>query len=176
VVQKRIRENYRARDGARQLVEAVTSKATVPAPENARPLESEHVTARAFTDSDRYVRWERSRLHVELDIDPGWHIYGRPIPNGYTPLSVEIDADEGLVVGETEYPRVQPFHVEGLDEEFNVSEGRLRVITPFAFNVPAETGERTLTVRISWQACSQSECLMPTIKVIRMALPEAPPG
>jgi len=176
VVQRRIRENYRARDGARQLVEAVTGSATLTAPENAPPLESEHVTARAYTDSDRFVRWERTRLHVELEIDSGWHIYGRPIPKGYTPLSVEIDAEEGLVVGEPEYPRVQPFRVEGLDEEFNVSEGRLRVTTPFAFNVAAETGERTLNVRISWQACSQSECLMPSIRVIRIALPEAPPG
>ena len=49
-------------------------------------------------------------------------------------------------------------------------------MTPFAFNVAADAGERTLTVRISWQACSDSECLMPTIKVIRIALPEAPPG
>ena len=176
VVQKRIHENYRARDSALQLMEAVTSKATLPAPENARPLESEHVTARAYTDSARYVRWERTRLHVEIEIDSGWHIFGRPSPKGYTPISVELDAEEGLVVGEPEYPRVQPFYVEGLDEEFNVSEGRLRVMIPFAFNVAAETGERTLTVRISWQACSQSECLMPTIKVIRIALPEAPPG
>jgi DsbC/DsbD-like thiol-disulfide interchange protein len=157
-------------------VEAVTGNATLAAPDNARPLESEHVTARVYTDSDRFVRWERTRLHVELEVDSGWHIYGRPIPKGYTPLSVEIDAEEGLVVGETEYPPVQPFHVEGLDEQFNVSAGRLRVIAPFAFNVAAETGERTLTVRISWQACSQSECLIPTVKVIRIALPEAPPG
>ncbi|MDQ6877986.1 MAG: protein-disulfide reductase DsbD N-terminal domain-containing protein [Candidatus Dormibacteraeota bacterium] len=157
-------------------MEAVTGTATLTAPENAPALESEHVTARAYTDSDRFVRWERTRLHVELEVDSGWHIYGWPIPKGYTPLSVEIDAEEGLVVGEPEYPRVQPFHVEGLDEQFNVSEGRLRMMIPFAFNVAAETGERTLTVRISWQACSQSECLMPTIKVIRIALPEAPPG
>ena len=79
-------------------------------------------------------------------------------------------------MGEPEYPPVQPFHVEGLDEEFNVLAGRLHVVTPFAFNVAADAAERTLTVRISWQACSDSECLMPTIKVIRIALPEAPPG
>jgi len=176
VIQRRIRENYRARDGARQLVEAVTGGATLTTPPNARPLESEHVTAKVYTDSDRFVRWERTRLHVELEIDSGWHIYGRPIPNGYTPLTVEIDAEEGLVVGEPEYPRVQPFHVAGLDEQFNVSEGRLRVMTPFAFNVAAETGQRTLTVRISWQACSESECLMPTMNVFRIALREAPPG
>jgi DsbC/DsbD-like thiol-disulfide interchange protein len=157
-------------------VEAATGSAILAAPESALPLQSEHVTARAYTDSDRFVRWERTRLHVELEIDSGWHIYGRPIPKGYTPLTVEIDAEEGLVVGEPEYPRVQPLQVEGLDEQFYVSEGRVRVVTPFAFNVAAETGERTLTVRISWQACSQSECLMPTIKVIRIPLPEAPLG
>ena len=44
-------------------------------------------------------------------------------------------------MGEPEYPPVQPFHVEGLDEEFNVLAGRLHVVTPFAFNVAADAGE-----------------------------------
>lgn len=176
VTQKRIQENYRAREGARQLLEAVTGEATLETSGNVRELDAAHVRARAYTDSDRYVRWEKTRLHVELDIDPGWHVYGRPIPKGYTPLLVEIQAEEGLAAGEAEYPPVQPFRVEGLDEEFNVSEGRLHVQLPFAFNVAAETGERTLKVSISWQACSESECLMPAMSEIQVALQEAPPG
>jgi DsbC/DsbD-like thiol-disulfide interchange protein len=114
---------HRARDGARQLVEAVTGSARLTSPETAQPLESEHVTARAYTDAARFVRWERTRLNVELEIDSGWHIYGRPIPKRYTPLSVEIDAEESLVMADPGYPPVQPFHVEGLDQEFNVSAG-----------------------------------------------------
>ncbi|MBJ7600809.1 MAG: hypothetical protein DLM67_20190 [Candidatus Nephthysia bennettiae] len=176
VSQKRIQENYRAREGACQLLEAVTGGANLETSGSVQELDAPHVRVRTYTDSDRYVRWERTRLHVELDIDPGWHVYGRPTPKGYTPLLVEIDAEEGLAVGQSEYPPVRPFRVEGLDEAFNVSEGRLHVLLPFALNVAAETGERTLTVRISWQACSESECLMPAMNVIQIALQEAPPG
>ena len=176
VTQKRIQENYRARESARQLLEAVTGSATLETSGNVQERDTVHVRARAYTDSDRYVRWEKTRLHVELDVDPGWHVYGRPISKGYAPLLVEIDPEEGLVVGEPEYPQVRPFRVDGLDEEFNVYEGRLQVLLPFAFNVSAETGERTLKVSISWQACSESECLMPVMNRVQIALQEAPPG
>ena len=176
VSQKRIQENYRAREGARQLVEAVTHGPTLATSDNVQELHAAHVRVRAYTDSDRYVRWERTRLHVELEIDPGWHVYGRPIPEGYTPLLIEITAEEGLAAGKPEYPPVRSIRVEGLDEEFKVFEGRLHLLIPFAFNVAAETGERMLNVTISWQACSLSECLMPARQLIRIALPEALPG
>lgn len=175
VFAKRIKENYRAREGARQLLEVVTGRATLEA-SNVQELDAAHVRARVYTDSDRYVRWETTRLHVEFDIDPGWHIYGRPIPEGYTPLHVEIDSQDGLVSGEPEYPPARLFRVEGLEEVFNVSEGTLQVLIPFAFNVAAGAGERTLKVNISWQACSESECLMPAMNLIQIALQEAPPG
>jgi len=176
VSQKRIQENYRAREGARQLLEAVTHGATLARSGNQQELGAAHVKVRAYTDSDYYVRWEKTRLHVEVEIEPGWHVYGRPIPNGYTSLAVEINAEEGLVAGEPEYPPVRPFRVEGLDEEFNVYEGRLHLLIPFAVNVAAETGARTLRVSISWQACSDSECLMPAMHLIEIVLEEAAPG
>jgi DsbC/DsbD-like thiol-disulfide interchange protein len=176
VSQKRIQVNYRAREGTRQLLEAVTHGSTPASSGNLHELDSTHVNVRAYTDSAQYVRWERTRLHVELEIDPGWHVYGRPIPDGYTPLMVEINEEEGLAAGEPEYPPVRPFQVEGLDEEFNVYEGRLHLLIPFAVNVAAETGARTLRVSISWQACSESECLMPAMHLIEIVLEEAPPG
>ena len=176
VSQKRIQETYRAREGARQLLEAVTGAGTLETSGNVQEVLAPHVRVRAYTDSDSYVRWERTRLHVELDIDPGWHVYGRPVPKGYTPLLVEIEGQDGLAAGEVEYPPVRPFRVGGLDEEFNVSEGSLHLLLPFALNVAPETGERTLKVSVSWQACSQSECLLPELQVIEISLLEAPPG
>jgi hypothetical protein len=176
VAQKRIQENYRAREGARQLLEALTLGATLAGSRNQKGLDSPHVKVTAYTDSDYYVRWEKTRLHVEVEIEPGWHVYGRPIPEGYTPLAVEIHADEGLAAGEPEYPPARPFRVEGLDEEFNVYEGRLHLLIPFAVNVAAETGARTLGVSISWQACSESECLVPEMHEMKIVLEEARPG
>ena len=176
VTQKRIQENYRAREGARQLLEAATGGAALEEPTNAQLVSAPHVRVRAYTDGPAYVRWEKTRLHVELEVDPGWHVYGRPVPKGYTPLKVEIEAQEGLAAVEPVYPPARPFRVEGLDEDFNVSEGSLRVVLPFALNVPPKTGERTLRVSVSWQACSESECLIPELNVIEIPLQEAPPA
>lgn len=176
ITQKRIQANYRAREGARQLLEAATGTAGLPPQAAVQEVSSPHVRVRAYADSTAYVRWERNRLHVELQVDPGWHVYGRPIPEGYTPLLVEIEPQEGLEIGEPSYPPVRPFRVEGLEEDFNVAEGRLEVVVPFAFNVAPETGTRTLEVSVSWQACSESECLMPELKRLEIQLDEAPPG
>ena len=176
VSQKRIQENYRAREGARQLLEAATHGAALARPGNLQEAASSHVKVRAYTDSDHYVRWEKTRLHVEVEIEPGWHVYGRPIPKGYTPLAVDVTPEEGLSAGAPEYPPVRPFRVEGLDDEFNVYEGTLHLLIPFAFNVAAETGARTLKLSISWQACSDSECLVPAMRLIEIVLEEAPPG
>lgn len=57
-------------------------------------------------------------LTVELSIEPGLHVYGTPIPEGYIPLTATVAPLEGLVAGAAELPEPHPFRIEGLDEQF----------------------------------------------------------
>ncbi|GAC1505322.1 MAG: hypothetical protein NVS1B3_03380 [Candidatus Dormibacteraceae bacterium] len=173
VVQKRIQEHYRAREGAAKLLEEALGIATAPLAEPQRAA-APRVRIKAFADSESYVRWQKTRLHVELGVEPGWHMYGRPIPAEYTPLVVEVEPQSGLEVGEPELPPARPFKVEGLEEQFYVYEGNVRVTVPIAVNVPAEHGEITVRVTVRHQVCSDTECMPPSASTFSISLQEAP--
>jgi len=175
VVDKRIRENYRAREGALKLLEGAL-ELTLPAGGHDQSVATSQVTVSAVTDSELYVRWQETRLHVIFEIAPGWHVYGRPIPDSYTPVTVEVDSIPEVAVGPAEYPASQPFRVEGLDEEFQVNEGRFEILVPIEVNVPPRHGGVQLEISVRYQACSESECLPPEALKLDLRLEERPPA
>jgi DsbC/DsbD-like thiol-disulfide interchange protein len=175
VVDKRIRENYRAREGALKLLEEGLNL-PLPAGGHDERAAASHVAVSAAADSDLYVRWQETRLHVIFDVGEAWHVYGRPIPDGYTPVTIEVETIPEVVVGPPEYPPTRPFRVEGLNEDFEVHEGRFEVLVPFAVNVPPGHGTVDLEITVRYQACSESECLPPQGLKLGLHLAEAPPA
>ncbi len=175
VVDKRISEHYRAREGALKLLEEALGL-TLPAGGHEESRAATHVTVSAVTDSDVYVRWQETRLRVVFAVAHGWHVYGRPIPDGYTPVTVKVETIPEVAVGPPEYPPTRPFRVEGIDEEFQVNEGRFEIRVPFAVNVPPGQGSVDLEISVRWQACSESECLPPQALKLDLRLEEAPPA
>lgn len=175
VVDKRIGENYRAREGALKVIEEALGVTLPPAGES-RIAEGMHVTISAVTDSEQYVRWQQTRLHVVFEAGAGWHIYGRPIPDGYIPLTVDIEASPEVELHPAQYPPTRPFRVEGLDDEFHVHDVRFEVVVPFAVNVPAGHGSVELKVDVGYQVCSETVCLPPARLRLELSMTEAPAG
>ena len=136
----------------------------------AQDAASEGVTVKARLDSESFAWGQRIWLSVEFAIAPGLHVYGRPIPDGYYPLEVVVEPIERVVIGEPQLPAASPFRVDGLDEEFVVYEGTVKVQIPLTFMV-VDAGALEVAVTISYQACTATECLMPTS--LRLALPIA---
>jgi DsbC/DsbD-like thiol-disulfide interchange protein len=66
--------------------------------------------------------------------------------------------------------------VEGLEEEFQVNEGRFEIRVPLAVNVPPGHGSVDLKISVRYQACSESECLPPQGIKLDLRLEEAPPA
>ena len=127
---------------------------------NVHESASEGVAIRANLESDSYAWGQRIWLNIELDIAPGLHVYGRPTPEGYYPLDVSVAPIERVTVGETVYPSAAPFRIQGLDEAFFVHTGRLTVSTPLTFMV-VDADALRIRVTVSYQACSETECLPP---------------
>ena len=124
------------------------------------------VAIRAHLDADAYRAFQRLRLTVDLDVEPGYHVYGEPIPDGYVPLSVEIAPIPGLHVGALEGPAPHPFNIEGLNEQFFVHEGTARFSLPLTFTERA--GDRTVEATVRYQACGATDCLMPRSVQLRL--------
>ena len=162
VVDKRIKENYRAREGVLTLLEATLGIRLAPTGPR-ETVRSTHVTVTAVTDSAEYVRWQETRLHVMFEVESGWHVYSHPVPAGFTPVTVEVTASPEVAVNTAEYPPTRAFRVEGLDEKFYVNEGHFEVRVPIAVNVPAGSGTIELNVAVHIQACNEAECLPPAV-------------
>src|SRR5262249_2649087 len=117
------------------------------------------VAVRAFLDAEEYRIYQRLRVNVEVMVPSGWHVYGRPVPDGYVPLSVAVAPVEGLEVGEPVLPTPHPFRVEGLEELFFVHDGKVSVAVPAVFT--KNVGDQTLHVEVRSQACSSDQCQRP---------------
>ncbi|GAC1641806.1 MAG: hypothetical protein NVS9B11_09690 [Candidatus Dormibacteraceae bacterium] len=175
VVDKRIGENYRAREGALKIVDEALGVALPPAGEP-RIAQGRYVSISAVTDSGHYVRWQQTRLHVVFEAEAGWHVYGRPIPDGYIPVTVDLEAPPEVEVHPAQYPPTRPFKVEGLDDQFSVYQGSFEVVVPFAVNVPAGHGSVELKVDVGYQVCSETVCLPPARLRLELSMTEAPAG
>lgn len=158
VVAKVFEQSYRVRPAPALLLEDVLGPDAV-APAVTAQVEREGLRVAAWLGSATYRPWQKLRLHLALRVAPGLHLYGSPVPEGYTPLTVEVAPREGLVVGPAELPAARPFRIAGLDESFVVYDGTVRASLPLS--ILGNHGAVTLTARVRYQACSATQCYPP---------------
>ena len=87
----------------------------------------------AWADMSAYRPYQQERLHIHVDLPTGTHIFASPVPDGYSPLHVEIESLDGLTVGAPEVPTpTQRLRVPGVDDELLVYTDSVRVSVPIA--------------------------------------------
>lgn len=168
IVEKRFEQSYRVRPQAAALVEdRVMSDGSGP---GVRATARTHeIAATAWIAQATYRPYQRVDLRLDVAVAPGLHVYGRPIPDGYTPLSVEVDPLESLeVLGPPQWPAGRPFRVAGLEESFVVHEGAVQGTVPLF--LARNIGNVELVTRLRYQACSADECFPPDEVVLRLPL------
>jgi hypothetical protein len=173
VAKKRFHKNYRIRDTGAGLVEAILG---IPAAERGADATAPGgvVRARLSFDSPAYRPYQQLQLAAELTIEPGWHVYAAPVPDGYTALSLEIAPESGLEVGTAAWPEPRPFQLEGSDERFLVHEGTIRGTLPVTFAFAPGSGTKIVHAVLRCQACSATECLPPQKINFELVLAEMP--
>ena len=164
--------NYRTRNGAQWLLRLLTGESVASAGVTAR-TRGDVVSAVVRLDAAGYFAYQRLGLHLRLESEPGWHIYGPTAPDDYTPVSIQLaNAPPGLSLGEILWPPTKPFHIEGLTERFEVYEGTLELDIPIHFAINRGSGSARFDVRIEYQACSTTECHPPSALVTSLDVPE----
>ena len=172
VTEKHFYESYRERDTGAGLLEHVFG---IAAAHNGPRVHvaSDVVQAQAEFDASSYAWGQRLWLTVSLTIAEGYHVYGHPIPAGYVPLEIKLDLPERVTSGPPHFPTPEPFHVEGLDEQFQVFGGEIRVAMPITF-MTVDAGTLDVGGHITLQACTATECLTPDSLSFKLQLPEDP--
>ena len=99
-------------------------------------------------------------MAIDISIDPGLHIYGLPIPEGFIPLSVDVVAPpEGVSAGAPIFPPPTSYQMEGFDDLFFIYEGDVSVSIPLT--VSAKGDDVALEVKVRYQACNERGCFAP---------------
>lgn len=170
VTEKRFYASYRERDTGVGILERALGIATPRhGPETA--ANGPALSARAWFDAESYAWGQRLWLSIELTVAPGYHINGPSAPEGYIPLALTIGLPERVVAGELRWPATRPLELAGLGERLEVYEGTVRVDIPITFMV-ADAGELEVAVRLTYQACTDVDCLPPESLSLALRLPE----
>src|SRR5258708_6815149 len=121
ISEKHFDQSYRVRPTARIFEDYAlgTSEASLP-PADAPRADGEKLEVQVWADAPTYRPYQQVRLHVDLSLPSGMHVFASPAPDGFTPLLLLVDPLDGLDVGQPALPAAQTFTVAGLEAQFLV--------------------------------------------------------
>lgn len=151
VVDKVFHDTHRTRDAATTTLREHFALAVAPEGPQCR-LETDALVAIAAMDSGTFVRGERIGLRVTIQTAPGVHIYGQPLPDGYIPTTLVVEAPETVRVEPIAYPPPHPLEIDWLDERLMAYEGEITLATAVIF--AEQRADVVITATLHFQACT----------------------
>ena len=130
------------------------------------------VGIRVFGPEGELAPGTDATIRVALDIDEGWHLYGKnPKLDFLVPSTVTVKgAPERIVVGAVKRPEPKRKKDPVLEKTVNTYTGTIWFEVPISVKEEAAAGEREVAVEVRTQACDDSRCLPPTTRTLRLQL------
>jgi hypothetical protein len=97
---------------------------------------------------------------AKFTLDPGWHVYGAPLPETYTTTSITFD-DPKIIRQSFELPPAVPLRIAALGETLPVYAGSFQGIGSLLLRFPLDEGATMLLGQIRFQQCSNTICEPP---------------
>jgi hypothetical protein len=98
---------------------------------------------------------------ITIKMKDGFHLYGRPIAEGYIPLNIEFDSHKDFEIDKIAFPKTTPFTLPGLEETFNVLPQLITLKTYVRLIKKPQLGKTDVSGTISFQACDNKMCFPP---------------
>jgi hypothetical protein len=120
------------------------------------------VKAEASLSGNGLQPGDKFQVDTVLLIADGWHVNANPASQEQLiPVTVTLDSSFELKDARTDYPKGQPFTVEGIDESIAVYGGRVSIRSYATLSEDARPGQSTIKIGIRYQACDDVRCLTP---------------
>lgn len=149
---------------------------------NGVEIAADTLKATVKLSTDRCFPGQELAVRLTLQVKPGWHVYGTPVPTNYQALELEFDSP--LVEAATLHlPPPTPTSLPAIGETLPVYDGEVRASgtirikrsppmrVPFMEALASwiEPGDYTINGTLRFQACSEEVCEAP--QAITFALP-----
>jgi DsbC/DsbD-like thiol-disulfide interchange protein len=132
----------------------------IPAAGHGVKINAEDVQATVVLSDNRSFGGQRLGTAVDFKVAPGWHIYGEPLPEGYTPTSVIFD-DQFVAHHALTFPKPTPVKFEVLGEVLPVYEGDFRAVGYILLKQKPALGPQKLVGTLNFQECNDNLCKLP---------------
>ena len=179
VTAKFFHESYKMRDSAELYLDAALGRITLDSQALQSTANDEGdiqltVAVRGGTGSIRQgiVR----HLVVRFVLPDGLHIYGPPVPDGMIATDIQLDGPDGLRVLPMQAPATEPLTLSD-GTQLNVWHGTVDLVVPFyptgelvSECRPLDQSSVDVSVTVRYQACTDTECLLPTTQSTTLTL------
>jgi hypothetical protein len=179
VIDKLFLRNYEHRASASQIAVRHYNDAGG----NSVEIETNALSARVSLSADKCFPGQELAIGLEINLKPGWHIYGKPLPTNYQATELTF---ESPIVSEysLELPLAQPLLLKALNETLPVYQGAVRGIgklaikwsppSPAPFLKPLgdmiKPGTHVIDGSLRFQACNDEICEMPQSLKFQLSL------
>lgn len=132
-------------------------------------LQSGALTVQIGLSTDEAFAGQEIGFFAKFALEPGWHIYGSPLPETYTATSVEFD-DAKIIRQSIELPPATPVRIADLGETLPVYSGSFQAVGSLLLKYPLDEGATTLRGHLRFQQCSDTVCEPPETLAFELAL------
>lgn len=178
VVAKFFHDSYKKRDSAELYIDAALGRLDLDgdAPQATGGDEDVKLTVAIHGGKGTIRQGVIRHLVVRFELPEGLHIYGPPVPDGMIATEVQIDGPEGFRLMPPELPPTEKLTLPDI-AELNVWHGSVDLIYPFYATGelasecrPLDTPSVDINVLVRYQACTDSECLLPKSETFTLSL------
>jgi len=167
IVRKYFVENYQHRVTAAAV--ALREFGAIGEGVRAVTLQSGALAVRVGLARETAFAGQELSFFADFALDPGWHIYGAPLPAAYTATSIRFD-DPRVIRQALEMPAAAPLEIPSLGETLPVYSGSFRALGSLLLKFPLEAGEIKLSGQLRFQQCSDTVCEPPEMLPFELAV------
>jgi len=158
VIRKYFVPNYQHRVTASEIV--LREFGAIQSGPAAVTLRSGALTVEIGLSGARAFAGQEIGFYARFTLEPGWHVYGEPLPNAYTAASITFD-DPRIARQSFELPAAEPMEMAALGETLPVYGGSFQGVGSLLLKFPFEAGQTVLRGQLRFQECSDSVCEAP---------------
>ena len=132
-------------------------------------LQSGALTVKIGLSSAQAFAGQEIGFFAKFALEPGWHVYGAPLPAPYTPTSV-VFHDSKIVRQSFELPEAETIWIAALEEAMPVYAGALEGRGSLLLKFPLDAGSTVLSGTVQFQQCSTDLCEPPETLAFELPL------
>lgn len=180
VVAKFFHDTYKKRDSPESLIDAALGRIQIEedVPQATGGEPDIRITAALHGGKGSIRQGIIRKVVVRFELAEGLHIYAEPVPAGLTATQVSVNGPPGLATLPTQFPPTQTLHLQSMGVDLDVWSNTVDIVVPIyakgelaSETRPLDEKEITLDINVRYQACNDSECLLPRTESFSLKLP-----